>query len=145
MQIAGGSIRCPSLIRVGAGKTQAVRVVRFDPAVAMPAGESSLRTTVGPLVGNGVQVRAELVYIAAGGRFVQPDTAQPSLLAVVGGQGAASGSDAMPRTIGAGYGVEWSAGESRCVTTDDGLTGVLVSGAFDLWAMSVTQAIVVVD
>jgi GrpB-like predicted nucleotidyltransferase (UPF0157 family) len=55
------------------------------------------------------------------------------------------GGDGGGRTIAAGYGALWAAGEDHEVHSDDGLTAVRIEGELDVWALAVTVEIVVSD
>jgi GrpB-like predicted nucleotidyltransferase (UPF0157 family)/quercetin dioxygenase-like cupin family protein len=122
-----------------------VRLFRFDEEVSVPVTEAGSRFRVGPLTGDGARGRVEVVHLPPGGRIARQAVPVPQLLAVVSGTGRVGGGGGEVRAVRPGAAALWDAGEEREATTEGGLTAVRVEGDFDVWAMGVTQDIVVSD
>lgn len=122
-----------------------MQVFRFDPEVSIPVTRSGSRFSIGALIGDGAHVRAEVVHLPPGGLIADQVTTTPQMLAVIVGSGHATGAGGERRTLAPGYGVVWDAGEQQEVYSDPGLTAVRIEGDFEVWALSVTQDIVVAD
>jgi GrpB-like predicted nucleotidyltransferase (UPF0157 family) len=56
-----------------------------------------------------------------------------------------SGDDGKVRAIGPGYAALWDVGENHETRSPGGCTAICIEGTFDMWAMAVTQDIVVSD
>ena len=89
-------------------------------------------------------VQVTIVHLPPEGMIGRHPAVSQQLLAVVAGSGWVSGSDSgVRRSIRAGYGALWEAGESHEAGTDVGLTAVSIQGTFEVQALTVTQRIVV--
>ena len=122
-----------------------MRVVRFDEEISLPVSDLGSRFRIGPLTGDDTRGRVQMVHVPAGGRIGRHVTPSRQLLGVVSGQGWADGSDGIRRALRPGYGVVWEQGEEHEAGTDSGFTAVCVEGRFEVWAVSVTEEIVVAD
>jgi mannose-6-phosphate isomerase-like protein (cupin superfamily) len=122
-----------------------VQLFRFDEEIAIPISEHGSRFRIGPLTGDGADVRVQVMHVPPGGRIGRHRTHGHQLFAVVAGRGRVSGHDGESRDIGSGYAALWEPGEDHDVASDDGLTAVCIEGTFDVWAMGVTRDIVVSD
>jgi GrpB-like predicted nucleotidyltransferase (UPF0157 family)/quercetin dioxygenase-like cupin family protein len=122
-----------------------VRVVRFDEEIALPVSDSDSRFRIGPLTGDDTEGRVQMLHVAPGGRIGRHVAPSRQLLGVVSGAGWAEGSDGVRRDLRPGYGVVWEPGEEHEAGTDSGFTAVCVEGRFEVWAVSVTKELVVLD
>ncbi|MGH3478427.1 MAG: GrpB family protein [Nocardioidaceae bacterium] len=122
-----------------------MRLFRFDEEVSLPIAQFGSRVRVGPLTGDDARVRVQVMHLPPNGLIGRHRARSPQLFAVVTGHGRVSGHDRRSRTIGPGYAALWDAGEEHDAASDDGLTAVCVEGEFEVWALSVTQDIVVGD
>jgi len=99
-----------------------------------------------PLVGSADGgVRVTVVHLPAGGLVGRHPAASRQLFAVVAGTGRVAGGDGVERELGPGYGAVWEAGEEHEASSDEGLTAVVVEGAFSVEALRRTMEIVVAD
>jgi GrpB-like predicted nucleotidyltransferase (UPF0157 family)/quercetin dioxygenase-like cupin family protein len=122
-----------------------VRIFRFDDETAIPIDRFGSRFRLAPLVADGAGVRAQLMYLPAGGSVGRHPAVSLQLFAVVAGRGEATGGDGAARALGPGEAALWEPGEEHGVTSDDGLTALCVEGRFDVWAVGVTGEIVVAE
>jgi len=122
-----------------------MEIVRFDAETSIPIADFGSQFRLGPLTADRAQVRVSVLHVPAGGMVGAHDAASLQLLAVVAGSGWASGADGRRRTLRAGYGAVFEAGERHEAGSDDGLTAVCVEGAFEVAATRVTGEIVVID
>lgn len=121
-----------------------MRILRFDPEVSIPISDFGSRFRVGELIGEDSRVQVTIVHLPPEGMIGRHPAVSQQLLAVVAGSGWVSGSDSgVRRSIRAGYGALWEAGESHEAGTDVGLTAVSIQGTFEVQALTVTQRIVV--
>jgi GrpB-like predicted nucleotidyltransferase (UPF0157 family) len=123
-----------------------VRVVRFDAEVGRPVGRFGSDFRLAPLVGSvDGGARVVVLHLPAGGSVGRHPAASRQLFAVVAGTGRVAGGDGLERELGPGYGVVWEAGEEHEAATDEGLTAIVVEGAFSVDALNRTMEIVVAD
>ncbi len=122
-----------------------MRIIRFDIETAIPISQHDSRFSVGPLTGPLGPVAVQAMYLPPGGRIGRHPTDQLQLLAVVSGSGWASGGDGRRRDLRAGYGAVFDPGEQHETGTTEGLTAVCVEGKFEIFALTVTADIRVVD
>jgi GrpB-like predicted nucleotidyltransferase (UPF0157 family) len=122
-----------------------MRIFRFDEEVSIPIAHFGSRFRVGPLTGDASRVRVQVMHVPSDGLIGRHAAGEPQLFAVVAGAGWVSGADESPCDIAAGYAAWWDAGETHAAGSDGGLTAVCIEGEFEIWALSVTQDIVVSD
>ena len=122
-----------------------MRIVRFDEEVSIRVTDGGSRFSIGPLTGDGSQVRVQVVHVPPGGSVARHGTRGQQLFAVVAGSGWVAGDDGLRRGVVAGYGALWEAGEEHEVHSEAGLTAACVEGSFDVWALAVTTDIVIAD
>jgi GrpB-like predicted nucleotidyltransferase (UPF0157 family) len=122
-----------------------VRIFRFDEEVSIPVSRFGSRIRLGPLTGEDSLVRAEVMYLPAGGLVGRHPAAAPQLFAVVAGTGWVSGAEQIPRPIGAGYAAWWDTGEAHEAGSEDGMTAICIEGEFEITALAVTRDIIVSD
>lgn len=122
-----------------------VEIVCFDDEVSIPVTEFGSRFRIAPLVGNDSRARVELIRIPPGGSIGRHPAAASQLFAVVIGSAWVRGGDGAGRTIAAGYGALWAAGEEHVTRSEHGATAVCIEGDLDVWAIAVTGDIEVVD
>ena len=122
-----------------------MQIVRFDQEVAIPISQFGSRFRVGPLTGDDAKCRVQLMYLPPNGLIGRHRAVTQQLFAVIVGHGRVSGQDAKSTPIGPGHAALWDADEDHDAFSDDGLTAVCIEGQFEVWAMSVTRDIVVVD
>jgi quercetin dioxygenase-like cupin family protein len=104
----------------------------FAPDVAfVPRGDLLEGVTVAPLtpsVFEGSPFQAAVFRVAPGGRLARHPATFPQILAVLEGLGEVSGEDGVPEPIAAGEAVFWSRGEEHEMTSESGLTALIVEG-----------------
>jgi GrpB-like predicted nucleotidyltransferase (UPF0157 family) len=122
-----------------------VKVYRFDEEVSIPISHFGSQFRIGPLTGRDARVRVQIMYLGPDGRIGRHPTQAQQLFAVVSGRGWVSGADGARREIGPGYAALWDPGEEHESGTDQGLTAICIEGNFDVWALVVTEEIVVSD
>jgi quercetin dioxygenase-like cupin family protein len=122
-----------------------VEIVCFDHEVSIPVTEFGSRFRIAPLVGNDSRARVELIRIPPGGSMGRHPTAASQLFAVVIGSAWVRGGDGAGRTIEAGCGALWAAGEEHETRSEHRATAVCIEGDLDVWAIAVTGEIEVVD
>jgi quercetin dioxygenase-like cupin family protein len=122
-----------------------VRLFRFDEEVSLPIAQFGSRFRVGPLTGDDARVRVQVMHLPPNGLVGRHRARSQQLFAVVTGHGRVSGHDRQSKTIGPGYAALWDPGEEHDASSDEGLTAVCVEGEFEVWAISVTQDIVISD
>jgi GrpB-like predicted nucleotidyltransferase (UPF0157 family) len=122
-----------------------VRLFRFDEGVSLPIAQFGSRFRVGPLTGDDARVRVQVMHLPPNGLVGRHRAGSQQLFAVVTGHGRVSGHDGKSKTIGPGYAALWDPGEEHDASSDEGLTAVFVEGEFEVWAISVTQDIVISD
>ena len=111
-----------------------VRVERFSfsPEVAfVPRGDLLDGVTVAPLTSpfeEGSPMQAAIFRFAPGGRLVRHPTTIPEVFAVLKGSGEVSGADGIVEPIAAGEAVFWHPGEEQEMTSDAGLTVLIIQG-----------------
>ena len=86
------------------------------------------RFSIGPLIGDDSRARVELIRISPGGTIGRHPASASQLFAVVMGSAWVSGADGVGRTIEAGYGAVWAAGEDDDAHSPYGATAVLHRG-----------------
>jgi GrpB-like predicted nucleotidyltransferase (UPF0157 family) len=124
-----------------------VEIVRFDDEVSIAVTDHGSRFTVGPLIGDASRASVAVLRIPEGGSIGRHPASTRQLLAVLSGSATVSGADGVRRTIAAGYGALWAAGEVHEARPSGagGVTAVRIEGGFDVWAAMVTADIVVGD
>jgi GrpB-like predicted nucleotidyltransferase (UPF0157 family)/quercetin dioxygenase-like cupin family protein len=122
-----------------------MRLFRFDEEVSLPIAQFGSRFRAGPLTGDDARVRVQVMHLPPNGLIGRHRARTQQLFAVVTGHGRVSGHDRRSRTIGQGYAALWDPGEEHDASSDEGLTAVCVEGEFEVWAISVTQDIVISD
>ena len=122
-----------------------MEIVRFDDEVSRPVADFGSDFRIAPLVGSGSSARVELIRIPPGGSIGRHPASAAQLLAVVAGSAWVSGADGVGRTIDAGYGALWAAGEEHETRSRHGATAVCIEGQLDVWALAVTGDIEVRD
>lgn len=122
-----------------------MEIVRFDEEVSISISSQGSRFRIGPLTGDDARVRVQLIYLPVDGLIARHEASAPQMLAVVHGAGWVSGADGQRRTVRAGWGALWEAGEAHETGSDVGMTAVNIEGEFQSWAFSVTREITVVD
>lgn len=122
-----------------------MRLFRFDESVSVPIAHFGSRFRIGPLTGLDSRVRVQMMYLPPGGVVGRHPTTVEQLFAVVAGRGSVSGEDGERRDIGPGQAALWEPGEHHDAHTEGGLTAVCIEGHFDVWAMRITDDIVVAD
>lgn len=125
--------------------TGCMQLFRFDEEVSIPIAQFGSRVRVGPLTGDDARVHVQVVHLPPNGLIGRHRARSQQLFAVVAGRGRVSGHDRESKTIAPGYAALWDPGEEHDASSDEGLTAVCVEGEFDVWAMSVTQDIVISD
>ena len=96
----------------------------------VPRGDLLDRVTVAPLtpsIFEGSLIQAAIFRVAPGGLLRHPATF-PQVLAVLEGSGEVSGADGVVEPIAAGEAVFWHKGEEHEVTSDAGLTALIIEG-----------------
>jgi GrpB-like predicted nucleotidyltransferase (UPF0157 family) len=122
-----------------------VRIFRFDDEATIPVSRFGSRFRIGPLAGEVTGGQVQVVYLPPGGLVGRHPAAAAQLFAVVSGRGEATGSGGERRAIGPGLAAWWDTGEEHGVTSEEGLTAVVVEGRFAVRALGVTADIVVTD
>ena len=122
-----------------------MKIVRFDDEVSVPVGEFDSHFRIGPLVGDESSARVELIRIPSDGSIGRHRASATQLFAVVIGSAWVSGDDGVGRSIKAGYGALWEAGEEHEAHSLYGATVVCIEGELDVWAVAVTGDIEVRD
>ncbi|HEU4841532.1 MAG TPA: GrpB family protein [Ilumatobacteraceae bacterium] len=122
-----------------------MQIVRFDDEVSIPIAAFGSQFRLGPLVGDDSRARVALIRLAAGGSVGRHPAASTQLFAVVAGSVWVRGGDGAGRTLDAGYGALWEAGEEHEAHSPDGATVVCIEGELDVWALMVTGDIEVAD
>jgi GrpB-like predicted nucleotidyltransferase (UPF0157 family) len=122
-----------------------VEIVCFDDEVSIPVTEFGSGFRIAPLVGNDSRARVEVIRIPAGGCIGRHPATASRLFAVVLGSAWVRGGDDAGRTIDAGYGALWAAGEQHEARSDVGAVAVCIEGELDVWAIAITGDIEVVD
>lgn len=87
--------------------------------------------TVAPLtppLRMGGPVQAAVFRVAPHGRIARHPATVPQILAVLKGFGSVSGEDGDPQPITAGEAVFWAAGEVHELTSEEGLTALILEG-----------------
>jgi GrpB-like predicted nucleotidyltransferase (UPF0157 family) len=122
-----------------------MRIFRFDPEVSVPIRDFGSRFRIGRLTGQDSRVQVAIAHLEPGGLIGRHPAVAQQLLGVVAGSGWVSGSEGIRQPIRPGYAALWLAGESHEAGTEEGLTAVCIEGSFEVWALAVTQEIVVAD
>lgn len=118
---------------------------RFDEEMSVPSWRDGSRLRIGPLTGDGSDVRVQVMHLPAGGLIGRHATPTRQLFAVVAGTGQVSGGDGRRHAIRPGYAALWESGEDHDAHSDGGLTAICIEGEFAVRAMAVTRDIVVRD
>jgi GrpB-like predicted nucleotidyltransferase (UPF0157 family)/quercetin dioxygenase-like cupin family protein len=118
---------------------------RFDEQVSIPITQFDSRFRIGPLTAHDARVRVQVMHLPADGRIGRHVTPGEQLFAVIAGSGWVSGEDGERHDITPGYAALWEAGEDHEAYSEGGLTAICIEGRFDVWALQVTQDIVVAD
>lgn len=138
-----GSGRVPPILH-----TVGVRIFRFDPEVSVPITDHGSEFRICPLTAPAAwaaPLTVQAVHVPAGGRMARHPASARQLFAVMAGSGWVTGGDGAERRLRPGHAVLWEAGEDHDARSDDGLTAVVIEGAFEVLATAVTQEIVVTD
>ena len=98
---------------------------RFQFEHFSPRDERLQAVTVAPLTTPGV-IRAAIFRVEPGGRIARHPATVPQILAVLEGEGHASGADGEFQPIAAGDAVFWKAGEEHETVSDGGLTALVL-------------------
>ena len=122
-----------------------MEIVRFDDEVSRPVADFGSDFRIAPVIGDGSHARVELIRIPPGGSIGRHPASAAQLFAVVAGSAWVSGADGVGRTIDAGYGALWAAGEEHETRSPHGATAVCIEGQLDVWALAVTGDIEVRD
>ena len=120
-----------------------MRIFRFDPEVSVPVSRFGSQFRIGPLTGEGSRVRVQIMHLPAGGLIGRHETVLRQLLAVVSGEGEASGAEGRWRRLRAGNAALWEPGEPHEARSDSGFAAVCIEGEFEVRAVAVTSDIVV--
>jgi hypothetical protein len=104
----------------------------FAPDVAfVPRGDLLDRVTCAPLTSpfeEGALVQAAIFRFAPGGALLRHPATMPQVFAVLDGSGEVSGADGVGEPIVAGEAVFWSQEEEHEVTSEIGLTALILEG-----------------
>jgi GrpB-like predicted nucleotidyltransferase (UPF0157 family) len=120
-------------------------IYRFDPEVSVTHSESGSQLRMAAITGPNARVQVQVMHLPPGGGMGLHAAGSRVFFGVIAGSGWASGGHGARRGLGPGYGALWEEGELQEAGTVDGLTAISVEGDFEIWAMRVTQDIVVVD
>lgn len=97
----------------------------------VPRGDLLDRVTVAPLtpsIFEGSLIQAAIFRVAPGGGVLRHPATFPQVLAVLEGSGEVSGADGVVEPIAAGEAVFWHKGEEHEMTSDAGLTALIIEG-----------------
>lgn len=122
-----------------------MRIFRFDEEVSIPITTFGSRFKLGSLTGHAGEAQVQVLHLPPAGLVGRHPAVAQQLFAVVAGAGWVSGADGAHRDIGPCYAALWDAGEEHGAGSDEGMTAVCIEGRFDVWALAVTQDIVVAE
>ena len=88
-----------------------MQLFRFDEEVSIPIPDFGSRFRIGPLTGDDARVRLQVIYLPAGGQIGRHVTPVCQLLAVMTGDGWATGHEGERRDLRRSYAALWEAGE----------------------------------
>lgn len=120
-----------------------MEIYRFDEELSVPVSDFGSRFSLNRLVSSDGGVLVSVLHLPPGGVVGRHPAVSSQLLAVVAGSGWASGADGRRRSLTAGRGASFDAGEQHEAGTDDGMVALCIEGDFAVLATRVTQDIVV--
>jgi GrpB-like predicted nucleotidyltransferase (UPF0157 family) len=122
-----------------------MQIFRFDEEVSIPVSQFGSRFKIGPVTGDDARVRLQVLHLPPDGLIGRHEAGSRQLFAVVAGSGWVAGTEDVRRPIRVGEAALWEVGESHEAGTEAGLTALCVEGEFEVWAVKVTEEIVVED
>jgi GrpB-like predicted nucleotidyltransferase (UPF0157 family) len=122
-----------------------VKVIRFDPDVAMTLKDGGTNAKFGQLIGKASLTQAGVVYLQETERFRPSESDVHHLFAIISGSCAVETAGGAPLVLGALQAIVTEPHEIWSVCANEPVIALFIDGLFDVWALLVTQDIAVVD
>jgi GrpB-like predicted nucleotidyltransferase (UPF0157 family) len=122
-----------------------VKVIRFDPDVAMSLRNSRTSAKFGQLIGGASLTEAGVVFLEEGAQWTSSGPDSHQLLAITTGSCTVEAEGLSPFVLGALQAIVAEPREIWSVCAMEPVIALLLEGSFDVWALVVTQEIAVVD
>jgi GrpB-like predicted nucleotidyltransferase (UPF0157 family) len=119
-----------------------VRIVRFDAEVGRPIDAFGSDFLHVPVLDGRAHVAA--LHLPPGGRIGRHDAVATQVLAVVAGSGWAEDGEGNRVPLPAGRAAVWERGESHALSTDEGLTAIVLEGDLSVLATGTWRGPIVV-
>jgi GrpB-like predicted nucleotidyltransferase (UPF0157 family) len=122
-----------------------VKVIRFDPDIAMTIRDGESETKFGQLIGDASLTQAGVLFLRETEQFTSSESDAHQLFAITAGSCTVKPEGLSPFVLGALQAIVTEPQENWSVSAREPVIALLMEGSFDVWALVVTQEIAVVD
>jgi GrpB-like predicted nucleotidyltransferase (UPF0157 family) len=122
-----------------------VKVIRFDPDVAMTLRDGGTSAKFGQLIGEASLSQAGVLYLRETEQFMSSESDVHQLFAITQGSCTIEAAGGSPFALDALQAIVADPHEIWLAYAKEPVIAVLMEGSFDVWALHVTQEIAVVD
>jgi GrpB-like predicted nucleotidyltransferase (UPF0157 family) len=122
-----------------------VKVIRFDPDIAMTIRDGESETKIGQLIGDASLTQAGVLFFRETAQFTSSESDVHRLFAITAGSCTVEAEGLSPFVLGALQAIVTEPHENWSVCAREPVIALLMEGSFDVWALVVTQEIAVVD
>jgi GrpB-like predicted nucleotidyltransferase (UPF0157 family) len=122
-----------------------VKVIRFDPDVAMTLRDGNTSAKFGQLIGDASLSEAGVLFLDEGAQWTSSEPDVHQVFAITTGSCTVQVEGHSPFDLGAFQAIVAEPRETWSVSAKEPVIALLMEGSFDVWALVVTQEIAVVD